>query len=1565
MTRYFSPLPILLMLAGCHHASAMPPVQATAPVVTVASATYCTVTGSAILNAAGTPLASGTVTFTPVDATGNPTSFAISTTPSAIISSNSISVPVTNGVMPSQNLVRSDMSLPVGIGYSFLIHDNQTLAQIASGTVYFNTPTYDIAGFVAANVKTAPPLSYVMGPQGPSGPAGPQGLQGAASTIPGPVGPQGPQGLVGPQGLQGLASTIPGPIGPQGPQGIQGAASTIAGPQGPKGDTGATGATGAVGQPGATGAAGNTGAVGPQGVAGPVGQTGPQGATGNTGNVGPAGPSGAVGSTGPQGAQGVAGITPTFTTPTANSLAAGDSPTVAVTASGNSYQLNFGIPAGATGPTGSTGLTGATGAAGAQGPQGVAGSTGAQGVAGATGAAGVSPTLSAGTVTSTAPGSTPSVSDSGSGSNHVFNFSLPQGLTGATGATGAQGATGPTGQTGATGVAGAQGPQGATGVAGVSPTLTAGSATALASNATPTVSDSVSGTTHTFSFGIPAGATGPAGANGATGPQGPIGQTGATGQTGPAGATGSAGTNGTNGVTPTIAPGSVTQLASTASPTVTDTGSGSNHVFAFGIPAGPTGATGATGPQGPAGTATASGSTGQFQVVGSNGQLAAASYTPVNPTNNGSDFSSASTTLKNLGGLPLTGGQLTGELDAQAVEAEKRFEMLPTISVTHKDFTAAPYNCANSADPTGVNDSTCAINAALTYANSYANTLKGTNSNASGLHACVFLDPGFYKVSGNGIQLNESYCLKGWSSASTVIASTDPTRSAITYGGVNAVPYSGTSVYVPYAFLGDLDIVGNGKATTGNLLEIDLSFLILNNVQFFNTGGRAFQANGGERLFGQNLSFYDTRLPMMLGGDDNESTFVNLNGLDNGHTNDAGPSGSGFSKWCYGVNCTNGSFTAAGTNAAPATLYPPTLADVTNQKSVNVRFIGGDMKGNSINAAFRNVSGQQFVIDNMYTEAPVVFPAANMGASYIQGGVTPRTTLTSGFTSTTYGPSTVYLATIADSSQMPLYFGLAADAESYVGTQDQYTPLVMYPSDYVPGSTTASTTCSGLNKGSYEVIFSGATYGGNNIAIFGRSSGGTNMPSGVTNYNWGSSCTSPPNIEDYTPANAQVPSMTVQGHMNNVQGTPTSNGYTYVVNSGPQCAGEVIAGVCADAPGGFFTAPNATGDPLANISAGTITIGDQTSMVNGSNNLYAGSVSVVRRTNINVIGGSIAKDASINEPFAAVLTTAANSPIGVANTEYISLNSLTSGEYVTAYPDANNVPVQTELYAPYVHETWNTSTGFWQRDACRFTSGYYGCGLMSNNWWIMANSPVTAFAMNFTGSQFNWYVPHNFLSPITPNGGIIWPGNYTYPSATPSSTINQNLFASPNATGTMVFPLPAATPQGNRVRVTIANTNPFSISTPSGTSLYINNTKYISNGGTSAVFPGYLGTLEFTADAYSQWVSTSSQPEIGSVSLASGAGFASAALTQIPASTVHAGQFTFTIPSGSTGTAGSVGITITNTTATSRVPSSCDVKILGVAVVGFSSVPTASSWTWTPSGAIPSGSYTGAWTCTY
>ena len=98
-------------------------------------------------------------------------------------------------------------------------------------------------------------------------------------------------------------------------------------------------------------------------------------------------------------------------------------------------------------------------------------------------ATGLAATIAVGTVSA----GTASVTNSGTSSAAVFDFTLQTGATGATGATGPTGLTGPTGATGATGTTGAIGPTGPTGLTG------------------------------------PTGATGAAGPTGATGPTGPAG----------------------------------------------------------------------------------------------------------------------------------------------------------------------------------------------------------------------------------------------------------------------------------------------------------------------------------------------------------------------------------------------------------------------------------------------------------------------------------------------------------------------------------------------------------------------------------------------------------------------------------------------------------------------------------------------------------------------------------------------------------------------------------------------------------------------------------------------------------------------------------------------------------------------------------------------------------------------------------------------------------------------------------------------------------------------------------
>lgn len=100
---------------------------------------------------------------------------------------------------------------------------------------------------------------------------------------------------------------------------------------------------------------------------------------------------------------------------------------------------------GPQGPAGPQGIQGEKGDKGAQGERGPQGIQGPQGEKGDTGAAGAAATIAVGTTTTGAEGTNASVTNSGTSSAAVFDFTIPRGATGATGA------TGPAGQDGADG----------------------------------------------------------------------------------------------------------------------------------------------------------------------------------------------------------------------------------------------------------------------------------------------------------------------------------------------------------------------------------------------------------------------------------------------------------------------------------------------------------------------------------------------------------------------------------------------------------------------------------------------------------------------------------------------------------------------------------------------------------------------------------------------------------------------------------------------------------------------------------------------------------------------------------------------------------------------------------------------------------------------------------------------------------------------------------------------------------------------------------------------------------
>lgn len=183
-------------------------------------------------------------------------------------------------------------------------------------------------------------------------------------------------------------------------------------------------------------------------------------------------------------------------------------------------------------------------------------------------------TIQVGTVTASDPGSEPQVKNSGTENAAVFDFVLPRGNTGPTGpaatievestVTGEPGTQASVENVGTTGAAKLKFtiPRGNTGQNGVTPTLAAGNVETLEPDQPATASVTGNGPEYQINLGIP---------RGQTGAQGTPGQDGQDGQ---------------DGQTPTIAVGTVTTLAPGQDATAEITGETPNLTLNLGIPEG-------------------------------------------------------------------------------------------------------------------------------------------------------------------------------------------------------------------------------------------------------------------------------------------------------------------------------------------------------------------------------------------------------------------------------------------------------------------------------------------------------------------------------------------------------------------------------------------------------------------------------------------------------------------------------------------------------------------------------------------------------------------------------------------------------------------------------------------------------------------------------------------------------------------------------------------------------------------------------------------------------------------
>jgi hypothetical protein len=301
---------------------------------------------------------------------------------------------------------------------------------------------------IAGNQGNTPSLSptqwavlAAQGPTGATGAAGPTGPSGATG-LPGTIGAAGPPGppvtFLG-QWLIGTPYAVGGAVAYGGSSYIALLANAgrepdvsplywgllaAAGSIGPAGATGATGLQGPTGYAGQAGPPGSQGPAGPTGVAGATGAPGANGIQGLPGATGAAGATGATGIPGTNGANGTNGAPgpPGMTFRGAWITGYGYAANDAVAFGGSTYLAQ--VSNSSSEPDLYPQVWAVLAQAGATGPSGPTGTAAA---------------VAIGTVTTGAAGSQAAVTNSGTGSAAVLNFTIPQGAAGPAGSGGSGG----------------------------------------------------------------------------------------------------------------------------------------------------------------------------------------------------------------------------------------------------------------------------------------------------------------------------------------------------------------------------------------------------------------------------------------------------------------------------------------------------------------------------------------------------------------------------------------------------------------------------------------------------------------------------------------------------------------------------------------------------------------------------------------------------------------------------------------------------------------------------------------------------------------------------------------------------------------------------------------------------------------------------------------------------------------------------------------------------------------------------------------------------------------------
>ena len=823
-------------------------------------------------------------------------------------------------------------------------------------------------------------------------------------------------------------------------------------------------------------------------------------------------------------------------------------------------------------------------------------------------------------------------------------------------------------------------------------------------------------------------------------------------------------------------------------------------------------------------------------------------------------------------------------------------------STTQASCAGVSGNTSGAADPTDTYNSTCAIKSAMAYSAAWSAAHPGIG------FPVIYFPTGRYWIESDtltaALEVDYLMSFEGDGQDDSFLDNSHSAKAtAIFYSAVNGACPTSNAYCSP--FVRNLSIIGSGHSGIGGGIEAtNIVNFYVTNVGLSNIGGQSLNIQQStERAYFTHMDISNASRAVNMSHNTNEDYFERVNVVN---------PGADTSGYCYStINCTNGVPHAQGTSASPTPWYVEPRASVL-MNGDNIHWNNSSVKGLTWESG----------IDLGYSSAD-----ASISHTYLEGspyaGSTPRLNHAieaigeSEIGHTTAAMTTTSLTVGVDDA---IWHSQYINDPSFLPGAVIGATYRIVPCDYIAGSTAAS-TCPGMSsitQGTYEDVVVDGFAGDQEMHIGSRAQDGTAAVAWPTGAAFVEVISGP------------YGTLTLEGnHINATNIDAYGSGYSLACSDTAQhpLTSSTNSEACSDI---MTMVPDGIQMPFPSAS-GYDTV--STNLQLTGNSMYFGGGEVYGQGYVKIPGNadvSYSPSDAIpsNGQYSIPNIIAGMYSNGFNNVQFINWGTVASPHFALGFvndpgagvrfsPSSGNFftgkfldtenggVIATQLYSPNNScEEWGAYPNATAPTHTLFRSCHYPTGASMDTWngstW--ANVHAETATANTTAL------------PLVPNGGITFPGTYNYP--TNSISVTNNLIAT--VTSGNVYTLPAATPAGTRIRLTLTGAAPFSIATPSGNKMYMNNTQYTSTSGVA--FPGGESvTIEWTADVYNDWISTGYLPELGAVTVTSGSG----SPTLASGSSVHAGSFTFT-PSAAIA-AGSTALTFAFTTPTANLAKACSL----------------------------------------